>query len=211
MVLVMIGMGMVVNGRAATTSAEVDVSRFIWDKSQENESKINQVINSKWDATKQAVVAENVYGKLGAFVQLKANQIIVGDSGEKIDDSLIDSASSWNGKTTLLTGSGVYTGLVKATQIIVGDANEKISDSVISSALSWNEKTTLLTGDGIYTGTVEATQISAETLSAISANLGSITAGSISSVSIYSSTITGSTIQTQSERVISKNCFEYDG
>jgi len=46
------------------------------------------------------IVAENVYGKLGAFCTLVANNIIVGDSGEQIGDSLIESASDWNQAAT---------------------------------------------------------------------------------------------------------------
>jgi hypothetical protein len=127
---------------------------------------------------------------------IKANQIVVGDNGEKISDSLIDSAANWNGKTTLLTPTGVYTGTVRATQIVVGDNGEKISDSLIDSAATWNGKTTLLTPTGIYTGTIEADQINAASLSAISANLGTVTAGTIQGVTISGGVITGATIQT---------------
>jgi phage minor structural protein len=98
------------------------------------------------------IVAESVYGILGDFVQLRANQIIVGSLGEKIADSLLASATNWNGKTTLITSGGVYTGTVQANQIV------------------------------------------ASTLSAISANLGTITAGSIFGAYINGTTIDGGTI-----------------
>jgi len=42
------------------------------------------------------VVAENVYGKLGAFATVVADQIVVGDAGEKIADGVINSATTWN-------------------------------------------------------------------------------------------------------------------
>lgn len=42
------------------------------------------------------IVAENILGVLGEFVQLRANQIIVGDSGQKIEDGIITSATTWN-------------------------------------------------------------------------------------------------------------------
>lgn len=42
------------------------------------------------------IVAENIMGILGEFVQLRANQIIVGDEGAKIPDSVISSATYWN-------------------------------------------------------------------------------------------------------------------
>jgi hypothetical protein len=48
---------------------------------------------------------------------IKANQIVVGDNGEKIGDGLIASAANWNGKTTLLTPTGIYTGTIEANQI----------------------------------------------------------------------------------------------
>jgi hypothetical protein len=122
---------------------------------------------------------------------IKANQIVVGDNGEKIGDGLISSAPTWNGKTTLLTPTGIYTGTVRATQIIVGEAGEKIGDNLIDSAANWNGKTTLLTPTGIYTGTIEADQINATSLSAISANLGTITAGTIQGVTILGGIISG--------------------
>jgi len=94
---------------------------------------------------------------------IKANQIVVGDNGEKIGDGLIASAANWNGKTTLLTPTGIYTGTVRATQIVVGDNGEKIGDNLIASAANWNGKTTLLTPTGIYTGTITTNQIVAGT------------------------------------------------
>jgi hypothetical protein len=48
---------------------------------------------------------------------------------------------------------------------------------------------------GIYTGTIQANQINTESLSAISANLGTVTAGHIQGVTISGGTITGSLIQ----------------
>jgi hypothetical protein len=129
--------------RSVSTSTQIDMSKYKWDKSEENSSVIDDIVNSKWDATKNAVtggknenvsvdrhgitivdesdpnkilrilssviamsndggntyklgldasgvVAENVYGKLGVFATLRANQIVVGDSGEIIDDGLIN-------------------------------------------------------------------------------------------------------------------------
>jgi len=113
----------------------------------------------------------------------------------KLPDSQIASAANWNGKTTLLLPNGIYTGTVRATQIIVGEAGEKIGDNLIDSAANWNGKTTLLTPSGIYTGTIQANQINAATLSAISANLGTVTAGHIQGLTITGGTIIGSLIQ----------------
>lgn len=113
----------------------------------------------------------------------------------KLPDSQIASAANWNGKTTLLTPTGIYTGTVRATQIIVGEAGEKIGDNLIDSAANWNGKTTLLTPSGIYTGTIQANQINAATLSAITANLGTVTAGTIQGVTISGGFITGALIQ----------------
>jgi phage minor structural protein len=71
-----------------------------------------------------------------------------------------------------------------------------LPDDQIASASGWNNKTTKLTAAGLYTGTIQANQITANSLSAISANLGSITAGSLDSVSITAGTITGAIIRT---------------
>jgi len=49
--------------RSANTSTQVDMSRFKWDLSESNNTEIDRIINNKWDAAKQAVVAgkdENV-------------------------------------------------------------------------------------------------------------------------------------------------------
>jgi len=46
--------------------------------------------------TPEYIVAETVRGVLGQFVQLRANQIILGDNGEKIPDLVIQSANYWN-------------------------------------------------------------------------------------------------------------------
>jgi len=66
---------------------------------------------------------------------------------------------------------------------------------------------------GIYTGTINANQINTESLSAISANLGTVTAGQIIGVSINSAVITGSTIQTATSgrRIVMSDAFRsYD-
>lgn len=46
--------------------------------------------------TGKGIVAENIYGKLGVFATVRANQIIAGDSGEKLGDDIIGSSSYWN-------------------------------------------------------------------------------------------------------------------
>ena len=53
--------------------------------------------------TKSGLVAERVFGLLGEFCTLRADQIILGDSGETIQDSLISSAESWNSTSSQLT------------------------------------------------------------------------------------------------------------
>jgi hypothetical protein len=88
---------------------------------------------------------------------IKANQIVVGDNGEKIGDGLIDSAANWNGKTTLLTPTGIYTGTIQANQIVAS------SLSAISANL----------------GTVTAGTISGVTISGATIVSGFITGANI--------------------------------
>jgi phage minor structural protein len=102
--------------------------------------------------TAEGIAAPYIVGVLGEFAQVRANQIIVGPAGEKIGDDLINSAATWNGKTTLLTPTG------------------------------------------IYTGTIQANQINTTSLSAISANLGTVTAGHIQGITINGALIDGTTI-----------------
>ncbi|MEC1786092.1 phage tail protein [Schinkia azotoformans] len=136
-----------------STSRRLDMSQYKWDKSEENESNINKIINEAFDATareikagvdqsvnisergiiitdpnfpdnmliaqagvlaisndgglswkhavkKDGIVAENIFGKLGAFVQVRADSIILGDNGEKLSDGVIENSSTWNGAVT---------------------------------------------------------------------------------------------------------------
>ncbi|MEI7025782.1 phage tail spike protein [Paenibacillus sp. y28] len=59
---------------------------------------LTQDNGNTWGAviTPDRIVAERVKGILGEFVKLRANQIMVGDSGEKISDTVISSANYWN-------------------------------------------------------------------------------------------------------------------
>ena len=50
------------------------------------------------------VVAEQIFGQIGAFATLAANQIVVGSGGEQIPDSLIESATVWDATTTNFDG-----------------------------------------------------------------------------------------------------------
>ena len=53
--------------------------------------------------TKSGLVAERIFGLLGEFCQLRADQIILGDSGETIPDDIISSSSNWNATSSQLT------------------------------------------------------------------------------------------------------------
>jgi len=46
--------------------------------------------------TKNGVIAENVVGILGMFCEIRADQIILGASGETIPDNIISSSANWN-------------------------------------------------------------------------------------------------------------------
>lgn len=50
--------------------------------------------------TPQGINAKVIRGILGEFCTVRANQLIVGDEGETIPESLIENASLWNGTTT---------------------------------------------------------------------------------------------------------------
>jgi hypothetical protein len=92
-------------------------------------TKDGEVSDLRTVITPDGVGAPYIVGLLGEFVQLRANQIVVGDAGEKIADSLLASAANWNGKTTLITGAGIYTGQVVTNQLIAGSA--KITTALI--------------------------------------------------------------------------------
>ncbi|MCR6105995.1 phage tail protein [Salipaludibacillus agaradhaerens] len=63
----------------------------------------------------------------------------------------------------------------------------ELTDDQIKSAGIWNAQGTFIDSNGVYTGVVVAEQLVANSLSAISANLGDVTAGRIRGVSIESS------------------------
>lgn len=129
--------------------------------------------------TGRGVVAEAIIGILGDFAQVRTDQLIAGDAkissaliesikttqiviggaGELIGDSLISGAGRWNGRTTLINDSGIYTGTLRANQIVVGGAGETIGDALISGSGRWNNRTTLINESGIYTGQVTTNQL----------------------------------------------------
>ncbi len=127
---------------SVNTTTSVDISKFKWDQSQDNTSKINDLINNTWSAisrkivagvnesveisgrgivitspddpnkkvifqsgiialssdggitwrtalTGDYIVAEQIAGKLGQFVQVRADQIVLGDNGEVISDDVL--------------------------------------------------------------------------------------------------------------------------
>jgi hypothetical protein len=71
---------------------------------------------------------------------IKTNQIVFGTNG--LPDTLITSASTWNGKTTKIDANGIYTGSIYANQITVGGGT--IPDSLVGSSSTWNAKETTL-------------------------------------------------------------------
>ncbi|KEF40107.1 Prophage endopeptidase tail [Schinkia azotoformans MEV2011] len=56
----------------------------------------NNLVDLLSAITGKGVVAERVYGNLGEFAYVRANQIKLGDNGETIPDSLLESAQYWN-------------------------------------------------------------------------------------------------------------------
>ena len=53
------------------------------------------------DLCKQLIVAEQVYGKLGIFASVRANQIIVGDQGERLSNEVIANTAFINNSSYL--------------------------------------------------------------------------------------------------------------
>lgn len=64
------------------------------NKIKENEDINRASITDK--CSLKLVVAEQIYGQIGAFVKVYANSIIVGPSGEKLPDLVIQSSGYWN-------------------------------------------------------------------------------------------------------------------
>lgn len=149
--------------------------------------------------TANGIVAEVIIGILGEFVTLRANQIVVGDAGEKIGDALLASGAIWNQKTTLILPTGIYTGTLTTNQLIAGSA--KIGAALIETLtvgsnvqmgpnayIAWGNvtsqpsaadlgglmgnspKLTYIGPTGIYTGTLTAGQINAVNGIALGAN-----------------------------------------
>src|SRR5690554_6111684 len=83
------------------------------------------------------------------------------------------------GQLTYITPNGIYTGTITASQI------------VLASGGSLPDRLTKINANGVYTGEIEADQITANTLSAISADLGTVTAGTINGVTVNSANING--------------------
>ncbi|MEC1726915.1 phage tail spike protein [Schinkia azotoformans] len=60
----------------------------------------NRGLDWKHAITGEGIVAERIFGKLGAFVQVRADSIILGDNGEKLADGVIANSSTWNNAAT---------------------------------------------------------------------------------------------------------------
>lgn len=150
--------------QSMSTSTTVDMSKYKWNKTEENTTAIEDLVNNIWDAnertiragvnesveigrrgitikdptdpskmliaqhgilaisnsggadwkhaiTADGIVAENIYGKLGAFVQVRADQIILGDNGEGLSDDIIDGDKfvqvNKNYNSTYITQDGI--------------------------------------------------------------------------------------------------------
>jgi len=167
----------------------------------------------RWDVDGSAALE---YDALAGKLRYRGDIIMEGGSisWSNVNAPDIDDIPNLSGRLTYIGPTGIYSGTIKtdqliagtakissalidtikANQIVVGDNGEKIGDGLIASAANWNGKTTLLTPTGIYTGTIEANQINAASLSAISANLGTVTAGVIQGVTILGGVISGPTI-----------------
>lgn len=143
-------------------------------------------------------------GIYGLWVASGAIQV-----GGGLPDSQILSSGAWNAKETPSAAQAKADAAQAAAEIYAGiqatsaQAAAQAASIPIVNKQFWDDRTTLITASGVYTGTVLANQVVAATLSAISANLGTITAGSISGIFISGTiidggTITGSLIQNQS-------------
>lgn len=60
----------------------------------------DQGLTWKHAITGEGIVAERIFGKLGAFVQVRADSIVLGDNGEKLPDGVIANSSTWNNAVT---------------------------------------------------------------------------------------------------------------
>lgn len=85
---------------------------------------------------------------------------------------------------TYISGEWINTGSITARNI---SANTITANEIATGTI---------TADKIAAGAITATKINVQDLSAISANLGTITAGTINGININGTTITGSTIRT---------------
>lgn len=121
-----------------------------------------------------------------ALIQnIKTNQIVIGDAGQTIGDSLITGAGRWNGRTTLINDSGIYTGSLTAGQI------NAINGIVLGSnaTINWD-----------YMNSDPATETAQNTANGAAAIAAAIAAGTysggtfISNKLIYSPDISGGTI-----------------
>jgi hypothetical protein len=136
----------------------------------------------------------------GSPIQVATADIIAGSiSAELIAAGAITSTKIQDGaiETPKLAAGAVTAVKITANAIT---ANEIATGAITSDEIAANTITggdiagTTITGTNIAGTTITADKLSVSSLSAITANLGTITAGSISSVSITSSTITSTTI-----------------
>jgi len=137
--------------RSVNTSTQVDMSKYKWDKSEENNTEIDKILNNAWNANKNAIEGgdnlQYILDRRGLTIKkpddpnkfLRAvNSVlaITNDGGNTYKNAI-----TWEGITAeLVRGELGAFAVVKANLVKVGDNGEKLEDSVIKSAANWNNK-----------------------------------------------------------------------
>lgn len=89
----------------------------------------NRGLDWKHAITGEGIVAERIFGKLGSFVQVRADSIILGDNGEKLSDGVIENSSTWNSAVT--TANNAWNAAQNAIQKGVSYSSAYIDNSGI--------------------------------------------------------------------------------
>ena len=165
-----------------------------YNASPSQNSKLEIIIKDSWQPTASASDAFGV--SLTTQNWNSPNVKVMASSSDVCDVWIYLPWAYWNGNYTIsgYRESWTHSGASQADEPTSGTAQniecrvnaeqaKSVADSAVSTIGKWcyNNDITYINGGKIYTGTVTADKINVSSLSAISANIGTVTAGTIQS------------------------------
>lgn len=162
-------------------------------------SIFQDIRSDNWDGSNPPTPGNpTTYGTQGYYIQRNTGAVYLNSVFARNYIQVGGSAADINANTTTITGSKITTGTITATQIAANTitAGQLAASYIVvgNAASDVNSGTTTINGGQITANTIAANKLNVSQLSAITADLGTITAGDLSvgsSPAISGTTMTG--------------------